>query len=274
MCKADESPAQAGTRFRANIFWMGRAPLVPGRKYKLKLAASHASVRLVKTIRIVDAVDLSLETHQEQVDRHDVAEVILETMKPVAFDLTGNIDSTSRFAIVDNYEISGAGIILENILSPDSMLRERTAVREIRWEGGAVTPHERETRFGHKPKFILFVGGASLQNLARDLEKSLFRSGHQAYFLGMESLESGLDADIPETVEPKEERIRRLGELARILTGAGLIFITVLPEADEYDLKILKTLNAPNEIMICGAIPLETILVELRNEKIIPEYQI
>ena len=35
-----------------------------------------------------------------------------EAMKPVAFDLVGEIAQTGRFVLVDNYEIAGGGIIL------------------------------------------------------------------------------------------------------------------------------------------------------------------
>jgi bifunctional enzyme CysN/CysC len=56
-----------------------------------------------------------------------------------------------------------------------------------------------------------------------------------------------LDSDITEN---SEERIRRLGELARIMTDAGLVFITTIDDADDYDLEILKLLNEPNEIVV------------------------
>ena len=50
---------------------------------------------------------------KSQVDKNDVAEVIIKTDSPIAFDLSVDIANTSRFVIVDNYEISGGGIIEE-----------------------------------------------------------------------------------------------------------------------------------------------------------------
>ena len=50
--------------------------------------------------------------------------------------------------------------------------------------------------------------------------------------------------------QDRDEHIRRIGELARIMTDAGLIFITAIDNADEYDLEKLKLLNYPNEILV------------------------
>ncbi len=44
--------------------------------------------------------------------------------------------------------------------------------------------------------------------------------------------------------------LRRLGELSKILTDAGFIFISSLSDLDDYDLEKLKILNAPNEILV------------------------
>ena len=75
----------------------------------MKLATARASVRLAEIIRVLDAAELSATRNKTQVDRHEVAECILETTKPVAFDLFQDIEATGRFVLVDNYEIAGGG---------------------------------------------------------------------------------------------------------------------------------------------------------------------
>lgn len=66
----------------------------------------------------------------------------------------------------------------------------------------------------------------------------------------MANITRGLDADIAVSENNIEERVRRAGEMARIMTDAGLIFITTIDNADDYDLEALKMLNEPNEIMV------------------------
>ncbi|MEK7376133.1 MAG: GTP-binding protein, partial [Candidatus Margulisiibacteriota bacterium] len=111
MCKADGQRPHVSTKFKANIFWMGKQPLVKDRNYKLKLATQQVPVVLSHIINVLDASELSSIKNKSQVDRHDVAECVFETLKPAAFDEVHQIPQTGRFVIVDNYEIVGGGII-------------------------------------------------------------------------------------------------------------------------------------------------------------------
>jgi len=70
------------------------------------------------------------------------------------------------------------------------------------------------------------------------------------YYLGVATIDRGLDADLGLRADSAGERLRRIGELARILTDAGLIFITTIDDADDYDIETLKLLNEPNDILV------------------------
>ena len=48
----------------------------------------------------------------------------------------------------------------------------------------------------------------------------------------------------------REEKIRRLGELGRILTDSGQIFVTTMPDLDDYDIGNLKKLISPYEAFV------------------------
>lgn len=250
MCKIDEPLPHLSSRFRVNIFWMGKAPMVKNKRYKLKLATSRTHVKLVDINNVIDASELSSELNKDHVDRHDVADCILETSKPIAYDLSGDFESTSRFVIVDNYEIAGGGIITGHICSDESILKDHIHRREELWEKGFVSPFEREIKNRHKSKFIVFTGDQATQTIAKKLEKRLFESHYGTYYLGMKSFRGGLSSDVIDDTEFKEEQILRLGELARILTDSGQIFITSLKDIDDYDIEYLKMLTAPNEFIV------------------------
>ncbi|MEK6558190.1 MAG: GTP-binding protein, partial [Candidatus Margulisiibacteriota bacterium] len=113
MVRKTEPQPLTSSRFKANVFWMGKAPLIPGKKYKLKLATARVSVTLIQLISVLDASELEASHVKKQVDRHDVAECIFETAKPIAFDSVSTIESMGRFVMVDHYEIAGGGIISE-----------------------------------------------------------------------------------------------------------------------------------------------------------------
>ena len=243
---------KVSSRFKASIFWLGRAPLVKNKTYKLKLATTRISVKLVEILSVVDASELESELNKQQIDRHDVAECIFETSKPIAFDLACELETTGRFVLVDRFEISGGGIILESLSDSDSTLKEHIAEREFSWVSGSVSATERTASYGHKGKFIVFAGdvGIGKQGIAKALEKKLFEANFKAYYLGMANVSQGLDSDVSGNLAEKEEHIRRLGELARIMTDAGQIFITTISDVDDYDIEKLKLLNKPYEIIV------------------------
>src|SRR5450759_4226260 len=112
MVKDGDPAPHVSTRFRVNLFWMGRAPMIRDKSYRLKLGAARCPVKLVEVLNVLDASELSTVRNKQQIDRHDVAECVLETAKPVAFDVAGEIERTGRLVVVDNFEIAGAGIIL------------------------------------------------------------------------------------------------------------------------------------------------------------------
>lgn len=250
MVRAAGAPPKVSTRFRANVFWMGRSSFCKGKTYKLKMGAARVQARLVEIAHVLDAAELRQTTTKTEVERHDVAEVLIETAKPVAFDLINDNEGTGRFVLVDNYEIAGGGIVLEALGDDQSLFKDAIKEREAFWYRGSVAADERAARQGHQSKFIVIAGAAKTgkQCLARELERRLFQSGGQAYYLGISNLVRGLGSDTASAAA--SEHVRRLGELARIMTEAGMIFITTVSDVDDHDLDSLRLLNQPSEILV------------------------
>lgn len=252
MCKADEPHPFVSSRFKANVFWIGAAPLVKNKTYKLKLAAARVPVKLVEILTVLDASDLTAVGNKQQIDKLDVAECVFEAGKPLAFDIIADCENTARFVIVDNYEIAGGGILLESIDTRDTLLHKHIEQRERDWDYGTILPIMRERRNGHPAHCIVITGfaGAGKRALARKLEETLFEGNVQSYYLGIANLEQGLDADIASMKEQADERVRRVGEIARIMTAAGLVFITTMDDADDFDLEMIKQLTAPGAVTV------------------------
>jgi len=82
------------------------------------------------------------------------------------------------------------------------------------------------------------------------LEERLFNMKYKAYYLGVSSILHGLASDVANSYEDRDEHIRQIGELARIFTDSGQIFITSIFNLDDYEAKKLKLLNQPNEIIV------------------------
>lgn len=264
MCKANEKLPFASTTFNANLFWMGKQPMVKDKEYKLKLATLSVPVRLTEITNTMDASNLS-KAKKDSIERHEIAECVFECLSPVAFDVFSELPSTGRFVIVDNYDISGGGIITCFIEDPESKVRQQVLAREKKWYHGVINQSERAAMYGQMPRLILLTGekGIDKQAIAKNIERHLFSKGRKVYFLGIGNLLRGLDADIEK--EKREEHIRRLGEVAHIMLDAGLIVVATASDITEGELRLLQTLNSKESMIVVklGKKGLEKSLVDL-----------
>ena len=75
------------TRIKTKLFWLGKNPLVKNKEYSLKIGSAKVKAYVEEILRVLDAS--TLETiKKDQIDRNDVAEIIIKTDSPIAFDLT------------------------------------------------------------------------------------------------------------------------------------------------------------------------------------------
>ncbi len=252
LVKKSEKQPIVGTRFIVNIFWLARTPMIKHKKYKLKIASARSAVELVDIINVLDASELDSVQNKEQFDRHDVGKCIIETSKPIACDLISEIEGTGRFVIVDNFEIAGGGVIVEQLNDNESILKEEVEKREIQWDKGHITAQDRAFKNNHKGKFVLFTGtdDSSVHQLAKFAEKTLFTKQLNTYYLGVKSVVERFESNVSSEELFRDKYIKQLGELSRIMTDAGLIIITAINDIDEYELKKLKLLNSPNELLV------------------------
>lgn len=258
MCKANERPARVGSHLKVNIFWMARQPMIKDKRYKIKLAGVRTPVWLRRIINVLDASDLTTDSNRRQIERHDIAECVLETLKPVAFDTSQDLSQTGRFVIIDNYEIAGGGIILDSAQNVVNRITERVEQREKKWERSSITPQVRTRRYNQRSTLVLICGSADLakEKLAKALEENLFNEGRFVYYLGLSNSLLGIDAgmDISESGQ-RDEYIRQLGEISHLFTDAGMILITTVSDLDDYELETISTLNKPNDCRIINIGP-------------------
>ena len=252
MCKVRERLPHVSTKLKANIFWMGNQPLVKNKNYKLKVATQQVPVVLSEILNVLDASELSSIRNKSQVDRHDVAECVLETLKPIAFDDINSIPETGRFVLVDNYEISGGGIILAPVYAQETALNQHIRSREYSWERSAITPVKRAFQYQHKSALVVITGQADTGKriVAKALEEGLFKLGKFVYFLGVSNEILSAGADTNDRTLGKIRHIQQLGEMAHVLTDAGLILIASISDVDDYELNVLKSLNRPNKTIV------------------------
>ena len=245
MSIAGEKAPQTGSRIAANIFWLGKKDLVPGKVYYLKIGAEKVKMELECVKGVINSSNLSSTEEKNAVGRNEVAECILRTDKPIAFDLVSDIAGTSRFVIVDDYEIAGGGIITAALDDEEKELREGTMLRNLKWEVSDVTLEERVEHYAQKPNLIVLTGpeGTGKKKLAKLLERELMNTGRYVYYMGIGSYLYGVGADTKKaSVQDHTEQIRRFAEVANLMLDAGMILVVTATDLTKSDYKILKTI--------------------------------
>jgi len=98
----------------------------------------------------------------------------------------------------------------------------------IVWHQGAVTRDDREKLNGHKGATVWLTGlsGAGKSTIAVDLEKRLLERGVRTYILDGDNIRHGLNKNLGFSPEDRTENIRRIGEVAKLFTDAGMVVLT------------------------------------------------
>jgi bifunctional enzyme CysN/CysC len=259
----ESAPPYELTRFKARVFWLGKQPFAKGRKYKLKLATQEMECEIDSIEKVIDASTLgAIERGPDQlfVGRHEVGELTLRTRKPLAFDTVNEIVATGRFVIVDNFDVTGGGIVAEDNY-PRRTHDAHNKSRDIYWSHGKVTLNQRELRNGHRGCVLWLTGlsGSGKSTIASELERELFNRGCHTYILDGDNIRHGLCSDLGFSHEDRKENIRRIGEVARLLSDAGAICITAFISPYRADRDLARSIlprgrfievyvNAPVEI--------------------------
>ncbi len=247
-----QAPPKTAGRVIASVFWLGREPLTFEKSYKLKIGSAQVGCRLERIMGVLNAATLH-SMNKDSVERHEVASCVLRLDRPIAFDISGCSPDTSRFVLVDDYEISGGGIITD--IPGGSETDERLMRRNIKWITSSITANQRAEYYGQSARLIIITGKTATdkKSIARQLEKALLDSGKIAYYLGLGNLLYGVNSDIKSensmyAAGERAEHIRRLGEFANLMLDAGNILIVTANELDFDELDTLRRTVSVEEV--------------------------
>ena len=250
MCKIGQPLPRTSSKLRVNIFWLSAKPMIMTKRYKMKLANSQSQVKLTSLHNILDASDLTTTENKTQIERHDVADCTLQSLRPVACDHAVDLPATGRFVIIDNYEIVGGGVIIDAEEVVNTLIQDHVKKREQAWVRTSITSAKRSSKFNQKSATVLISGdeGQGKMELAKELEAYLFKAGRMVYYLGISNSLNSIGADIK--ADQRDDYLQRLGELSHLFTDAGMIFITTVSHLDDYEYEIINTLAQPSDVIL------------------------
>ena len=215
---AATAPPEVADQFEADLVWMSERPLLPGRSYWLKLGAETVGARISDLKHKVN-IDTGELLAAPTLTLNDIGLCTLALDAPVAFEpYTVNRD-LGGFILIDRMtkETAGAGMI-------------RFALRRaanIHPQALTVSRSDRAALKRQSPLVLWFTGlsGAGKSTIANRVEQRLLAEGFHSVMLDGDNVRHGLNRDLGFTDADRVENIRRVAEVARLMTDAGLIVL-------------------------------------------------
>ncbi|HET6631162.1 MAG TPA: adenylyl-sulfate kinase [Rhodanobacteraceae bacterium] len=215
---AASSPPEVADQFAVHLLWMGDKPLLPGRPYTLQRAGSRA---LAQVTAIKHRVDVDTQEHMAatRLEVNEVGYANLSLDQPIAFEPYARSHVLGGFLLIDRQ--SNATVACGTI---DFALRRAS---NIHWQALDVDRAARAAAKQQRPRCVWFTGlsGAGKSTIANALERQLHARGMHTYLLDGDNVRHGLNRDLGFTPEDRVENIRRVAEVARLMTDAGLIVL-------------------------------------------------
>jgi adenylylsulfate kinase len=121
----------------------------------------------------------------------------------------------------------------------------------IVWHQGAVTRGDREKLNGHRGCTVWLTGlsGSGKSTIAVELEKHLWTRGVRAYILDGDNIRHGLNKNLGFAPEGRTENIRRIGEVAKLFTDAGIAAVTAFISPYRADRDQVRALMQPGDFI-------------------------
>ena len=209
---------EVSDQFAAHIIWMSDEALVPGRSYLAKFGPKTTPLNITAIKYKIDVnTRQQLATHTLALN--DIAFCNLATGAPIAFDPYEQNRRTGSFIVIDRYtnHTVGAGMIAFG-------LRRGT---NIHWQPLLIGKTERAALKHQKPAIIWLTGlsGAGKSTIANLIEQRLNVAGRHTMMLDGDNVRHGLSRDLGFTEADRVENIRRIGEVAKLMTEAGIIVL-------------------------------------------------
>lgn len=138
----------------------------------------------------------------------------------------------------------------------------------IIWHPHLVTRQHREAVNGHKGAVLWFTGlsGSGKSTLAGAVEHQLASMGVKTYLLDGDNIRHGLCGDLGFSESDRQENIRRIGEVAKLMVDAGLVVATAFISPYQADRQKVRDLFEQDQFLeLHVATPIE--ICEQRDPK-------
>ncbi|BEU99866.1 sulfate adenylyltransferase subunit CysN [Novosphingobium olei] len=254
-----DAPPQAADQFETTLVWMADEALLPGRAYWLKLGTQTVSATVQEpkyTVNVNTMEHLACKT----LDLNAIGVAEITTDRAIVFEPYAEGRTLGGFILIDK---------ITNATVAAGMLHfSLRRAQNVHWQAMDVSRAAHAALKNQQPAVLWFTGlsGSGKSTIANLVEKKLHALGKHTFVLDGDNVRHGLNKDLGFTEADRIENIRRVGEVAKLMTDAGLIVLTAFISPFRAEREMVRELLADGEFLeVFVDTPLE--LAEARDVK-------
>jgi bifunctional enzyme CysN/CysC len=216
---AADAPPQVADQFEATLVWMDQTELLPGRAYWLKLGTRTVSATIQQP-KYAICVNTMAELSVKTLGLNDIGVAEVYTDRGITFEPYAESRDLGGFILIDKLTNATVAAGLLNFALRRS--------QNVHWQAIEISREAHAAQKSQRPRLLWFTGlsGSGKSTIANLVEKKLHALGKHSFMLDGDNIRHGLNKDLGFTDQDRIENIRRVGEVARLMTDAGLIVLT------------------------------------------------
>jgi bifunctional enzyme CysN/CysC len=254
-----DNPPEVADQFEATLVWMDDAPLHVGRAYWLKLGTQIVSAT-VQAPKYAVNVNTMEHVAVKTLELNAIGVAQLATDKPIVFEPYAENRTLGGFILIDKMTNSTVAAGMLHF----SLRRSQN----VHWQATDIARDDHAGLKNQKARVLWFTGlsGSGKSTIANEVEKALNLMNRHTFLLDGDNVRHGLNKDLGFTEADRIENIRRVGEVAKLMTDAGLIVLTAFISPFKADRELVRGMLPAGEfIEIFVDTPLE--VAEARDVK-------
>ena len=237
-----KDPVEVADQFESTLVWMDEDELLPGRAYWMKIGTQTVSATVAHPKYQVN-VNTMEHLAAKTLDLNAIGIANVTTDREIPFEGYAENRDLGGFILIDKVtnRTVAAGMI-------NFALRR---AQNIHWQAVDISREDHSAMKNQKPAVLWMTGlsGSGKSTIANIVEKKLVRMNRHTFLLDGDNVRHGLNKDLGFTDADRVENIRRVGEVAKLMTDAGLIVITafISPFREERDM--VRGMMQPGEFV-------------------------
>jgi bifunctional enzyme CysN/CysC len=237
-----DNPPEAADQFESTIVWMADEAMLPGRSYWLKLGTQTVSAT-VQAPKYQTNVNTLEQLAAKTLELNAIGVANFSTDRPLVFEPYADNRGLGGFILID--KITNATVAAGMI---HFALRRS---QNVHWQASDTSREAHAALKNQTPAVLWFTGlsGAGKSTIANLVEKKLARMNRHTFLLDGDNVRHGLNKDLGFTDADRVENIRRVGEVAKLMTDAGLIVITAFISPFRAEREMVRQMMKPGEFV-------------------------